>query len=440
MMKLVPFGSRSRSKFASSFIGLFAFFLNLVWTASTNCLSFSRFFQTLERFRIPRHVVPSRVTVYKAGRTPVHERIVNGSSDPHRERTSLSMRERDSDRTQKGCTAEHKMMACVFSASGMMCSAMKRSSAAKPSRSPSGSSGSGRTRVQQRIMDGSRLITIFGCCLSKNIPSILSIAEGSRAIKSACFEERKSSFLIPALESSTSSTILYMVLALIVGRSSSSGSASCASLSLAIHLAKASLPGSESFVLPTNSISGIEKVLSFSSVSTPAFITNFTASSLDKSAALSVSRNALLFSSAVLVSVVSFFLLPPPSPLLPPPSPSPLPPSSSLPPSPPPPSPSPPLPMPFPSIASAIFVSSVTVAFSPAFATLAASVAFSTFTTHPTVTSSATCPASACFAVAVVSAASAAAASTFELLFATFISAACCCTATSIAVVASAFA
>ena len=103
-MKLVLFGSRSRSKFASSFIGLFVFFLNLVWTASTNCLSFSRFFQTLERFRMPRHVVPSRVTVYKAGRTPVHERIVNGSSDPHRERTSLSMRERDSDRTQKGCT------------------------------------------------------------------------------------------------------------------------------------------------------------------------------------------------------------------------------------------------------------------------------------------------------------------------------------------------
>eukprot|EP00964_Phaeocystis_antarctica_P000064 scaffold38_cov67-Phaeocystis_antarctica.AAC.1 len=85
--------------------------------------------------------------------------IVNGSVEPHRARTSFTMRESDSDKTQKGCKAEHKMMACVLCASGMMCSAMKRSSAAMPSRSPSGSPGTGRTRIQLRIIDGIEHLT-----------------------------------------------------------------------------------------------------------------------------------------------------------------------------------------------------------------------------------------------------------------------------------------
>eukprot|EP00964_Phaeocystis_antarctica_P000194 scaffold118_cov68-Phaeocystis_antarctica.AAC.1 len=153
----------------------------------------------------------------------MYEMIVKGSMKPHRARTSFTMRESDSDKTQKGCTAEHKMIACVLCASGMMCSAMKRSSAAMPSRSPSGSPGSGRTRIQLRIIDGSRLMTSFGCCLStKKFSSILPIAEGSWAIKQACFEERNSSLrLIPTSGSCTSSIIRYMVIALIVVRSSS---------------------------------------------------------------------------------------------------------------------------------------------------------------------------------------------------------------------------
>eukprot|EP00964_Phaeocystis_antarctica_P099576 scaffold65421_cov56-Phaeocystis_antarctica.AAC.5 len=124
-------------------------------------------------------------------------------------------------------------MACVFAARGIIVSAMKRSSAAMPSRSPSGSPGSGRTRIQLRIIDGSRFMTSLGCCLSiKKASSILPIAKGSWATKPACFEERNNSLrLLPIFGSCTFSIILYMVLALIEVRSSSA-TISCACLDI----------------------------------------------------------------------------------------------------------------------------------------------------------------------------------------------------------------